>query len=120
MKTTVTLRKKKDFKNVFDQGRVFVSKTFVAHITENSFHHNRFGFVVSKKTGHAVRRNRAKRLMREVVRQNGMNMKKGYDIVLIARSALIGKKYIDVEKDFIHMIRKFGMIYECTEDECHE
>ena len=36
----------------------------------NNLNEKRFGFVASKKTGNAVKRNRIKRLFREVVRIN--------------------------------------------------
>lgn len=54
----------------------------------NGLTQSRVAFVVSKKVGGAVSRNRAKRLMREVVRKKFLAMIQGYDLVLIGRHAI--------------------------------
>lgn len=48
----------------------------------------RCGFVAGKKVGPAVARNRAKRLLREVVRSRKNDLAAGWDLVLIARAPL--------------------------------
>jgi ribonuclease P protein component len=45
----------------------------------------RFGFVAGKKVGSAVKRNRAKRLLREAVRANQGALAQGWDLVFVAR-----------------------------------
>jgi ribonuclease P protein component len=48
----------------------------------------RCGFVAGKKVGSAVRRNRAKRLLREAVRVRQDALAPGWDLVFVARSPL--------------------------------
>lgn len=45
----------------------------------------RIGFTASKKVGSAVERNRARRRLREVVRQEADRLRPGYDYVIVAR-----------------------------------
>ena len=45
---------------------------------------SRVGFVVSKKVGNAVVRNRVKRWLREATRHNYFLLKQGIDVVIIA------------------------------------
>lgn len=46
----------------------------------------RVAFIAGKKLGNAVVRNRSKRVMREVARENGLPLA-GYDVLLIATPA---------------------------------
>ena len=48
----------------------------------------RCGFVAGKKVGSAVRRNRAKRLLREAVRARQAALAGGWDLVFVARPPL--------------------------------
>lgn len=62
----------------------------------NSLPFNRYGFIVSKRVGAAVVRNRARRLLREAVRALDGELTPGFDIVLIARPALKGEPFAAV------------------------
>ena len=56
----------------------------------------RFGFVVSKKIGNAVIRNKCKRQMRESIRK--FKITGNHDLVFIARTPISGKNYQEITK----------------------
>ena len=68
---------------------------------------SRFGFVISKKIDkRAVVRNRIKRLLREVVRENLEKIPDGFDIVFIVRPNIVGKNYEEISIEFNKILSK--------------
>jgi ribonuclease P protein component len=60
----------------------------------------RAGFTATRRIGNAVIRNRAKRRLRELARLNlAKTARPGFDYVLIARSATLGRAFKDLESD---------------------
>ena len=70
----------------------------------------RLGVVTSRKVGGAVVRNRARRLMREVFRLHQRELAEPVDLVLVARPSIVGRGLDEVEKDFIAVMRRAGML----------
>jgi ribonuclease P protein component len=72
----------------------------------------KIGFVVGLKVSKsAVKRNRAKRQMREVVRlllKDG-KVKTGFMIALVAKPAILEKEYDDIEKDVVGVLKRAGV-----------
>lgn len=73
---------------------------------------NRVGITVSKKIGHAVVRNRAKRIIREAYRQleKEVPVKKGFLVVIVARDAIKDAKTPDVYNELKKSAAKVGLI----------
>jgi ribonuclease P protein component len=65
----------------------------------NSLGYDRLGIVASRRIGGAVRRNKAKRLIREIFRLN-KQQGSGWDIVVIARADLPDAEFSALEVDF--------------------
>jgi len=67
---------------------------------------SRLGVVTSKKIGNAVARSRARRLLRESFRLHQPDLARAVDLVLVARPSIAGRKFADVEKDFLQVLRQ--------------
>ena len=74
---------------------------FYAPIIEKS---QKFAVISSKKTGNAVKRNRNKRILRELLRLNQSKINKKYDIVLIAKNKMNDSTYNTIQDSFFKLI----------------
>lgn len=70
---------------------------------------NRLGLSVSKKVGGAVRRNRAKRIIRAAYSCVEGSLKKGFLIVISAKPDIVGKKSTDIERELRYAMSKLEM-----------
>ena len=69
----------------------------------------KLGVVTSKKIGGAVERSRARRLLRETFRQHQHELAQPVELVLVARNSIAGKRFADVEKDFLAALNRAGL-----------
>ena len=75
---------------------------------------NRIGLTTSKKLGGAVVRSRCRRIMREGLRaiEKEKELKKGFLIVIAARTAAVSKKSGDIKNELEVAFTKLGMFKE--------
>jgi ribonuclease P protein component len=71
---------------------------------------SRLGVVTSGRIGPAVVRNRARRLMRESFRLHEHEFAQPLDLVLVARPSISGKQFPEVERDFLTILHKAGLL----------
>ena len=75
---------------------------------------NRIGLTTSTKLGGAVVRSRCRRIMREALRllEKEKELRKGFLIVIAARSAAVNKKSTDIKRELDIALTKLGMYSE--------
>ena len=93
--TLFTIKKRSTFVMIRNQGEFIKSKNMNIQILHNQDLENSIGvgYTASKKIGNAVKRNRAKRIMRELARKIIINGKINSYYVLIAKSSLLDEKF---------------------------
>ena len=95
------VRRRVEFQQVFDSGLRVPSRLLTILVARREGSAARLGIVASKKLGDSVRRNRAKRLIREVFRLNQpLDRGAGIDLVVIPRRELFDASLNEIEKDF--------------------
>jgi ribonuclease P protein component len=88
-KTFPSVRKSRDFNYLFKKGQNLVTYAFVCYYKPNKRRTNRLGVMASKKIGNAVKRNRARRIIKEAFRlANPLFLEKTdkrHDFIFVAR-----------------------------------
>lgn len=103
MKFSESLKKNRDFKTVYNQGRSYANRYLVMYVMENHTDRNRIGISVSKKVGNSVIRHHLTRLIRESYRLHEDMFNSGLDIVVIARTTARDIKYHETESALLHL-----------------
>lgn len=71
---------------------------------------SRIGFVVSKKVGSSHVRSRIKRLLREVFRAQLPIIKPGFDIVVVARHAIVTEDYTGITATVVGLLKRARLV----------
>ena len=103
MKFSDSLKKNKDFQNVYNNGVSFANRYLVMYVLKNNTENNRIGISVSKKVGNSVIRHHITRLVRESYRLHEDMFDSGLDIVVIARVAARHVGYKEIESAVLHL-----------------
>lgn len=107
-----TLKKNSDFRRLYSKGKSAVNPYMVVYCRRNACGENRLGYTVSTKLGGAVVRNRVRRRFREIVRLRSPQLKRGWDLVIVARSRAVGAPYAKLDGAFLSACRALGLVKE--------
>ena len=100
LRRTQRLRNGGDFRRILRRGRRLDGPLFLARVLEGDSAHARIGLAVGRKLGGAVRRNRARRLLRECFRLESAQLLGAVDVVLIAKPELLACDLEQVRNEF--------------------
>lgn len=93
-----------EFRRILRKGIKHQSRHFTLHILYGQIGQSRLGIIATKKTGNAVSRNRAKRLLRETFRQHYLKLPSGTEIVAVTKRQMYGATLKEVEKAFLSAV----------------
>lgn len=109
MNKAVTLKMNFEFRRVYNKGNYSAGRYMVLYSIANNSGINRLGVTASKKIGNSVSRNRIRRLIKESYRLQGDTLKKGHDIVFVARIADKSTGLAEVRREMEHLAGKLGL-----------
>lgn len=93
------IRRRSEYLAVQGRGTRIHSSFFLLLVLPNRRSQPRLGITVSRKVGKAVVRNRIRRRVREVFRQNKAWFPAGLDVVVIAKRSAAGVSFSQVYED---------------------
>lgn len=95
----------KDFNKIFKEGKKIKSSDFQILILKNSLDYSRIAVKINKKVGKAYQRNKIKRILKEIFRNNQDKIQ-GLDIMIIPYRSILDKTYKEVEEEFLTAFQK--------------
>lgn len=94
----------KDIRQIYKYGKILRAESFEIKYVKNGLSISRICFSVNRKLASAPKRNRAKRLLRELFRLNKKKIPCGYDFLIIFKKEIIGKTFKALEKEFLELL----------------
>ena len=104
-----TLTKNKEFSRIYARGKSYVHPNLVLYVAKNRLGYTRIGLTATKKVGHGVHRNRARRIMRASLSEHLSQNIGGYDIILVGRARTPYLKSTQLSKTLAGLMRKAGL-----------
>lgn len=104
------------FRRLYYRGASASNRYLAIYCLPNRLKKRRLGLTVSAKLGHAVVRNRTRRRLRELYRALEPEMKSGFDLVIVARSAAVDADFAALGRALRTLCARLNLL----ETETHE
>lgn len=109
MKKFNRLKLNRDFRRLYAKGKNVASGCVAVYAVRSSRPYSRVGLTVGKGVGNAVKRSRAKRVLRVAFDNVSPMLSGSYDFIIVARNRIVGKKSDEVTRDLMNAITKLGI-----------
>lgn len=116
MQKRFRLQRPADFEQLHQNGRRWNHPLALLIINRTDLPNSRFAFSASRRVGKAVARNRAKRLLREAVRQHLTTISSGWDCLFIARSSTAQATFAEVEEAVLQLLSQANVIEQRSKE----
>jgi len=108
----VMLSSPRDFATIQDRGTSRSHPLLVARFLRNERDDTRFGLATGRRLGNAVVRNRARRRLREALRSKAGSIQPGWDVLIVARPALVTSEYRTIVEALDRLLGRAGILGE--------
>lgn len=98
------LIRRAEYDVVYREGRRRSSREFAVFLRPNGLELSRFGWSIKKALGSAVKRNRMRRRIREIIRLHRQEIAPGWDIVIHPRSTVALAKFSPLSEELLKLL----------------
>lgn len=103
------LRRNSEFGRVYTRGKSYVHPDLVLYVLKTRGKRTRVGLTATKKIGHAVVRNRARRVLKAAIDEHLDRDIGGYDLVFVARARTPLRKSWQVSRSVAKLFAAAGL-----------
>ena len=102
------IKKKKDFLFIYKQGKRYRGKHFILIYLPNNLNFSRMAVVAGKKKGNALKRNKIKRRLRALFRQNKALLEAPLDMIILAEKEVHSAPWQELQKDYAEALKSIA------------
>jgi ribonuclease P protein component len=104
-----------EYDAVYSEGRRRTSREFTVFLRPNGLQVSRFGWSIKKALGNAVRRNRIRRRLREILRLHRGEIAQGWDIVIHPRSSAATAEFLALSDELLKLLLRAERTHDHVE-----
>ena len=101
-----------DFAALQERGTIRSHPLLSARVRRTDLATTRFGLATSRALGSAVVRNRVRRRLRETIRAMLPSIRPGWDVLVIARPAIVGAEHTAIGNALARLLGRAGVLAE--------
>lgn len=105
MKEDIRIKNKLEFEDILTTGKKIKNDFFIIYYKDRKKEFSRFGITLVKKFGNAVKRNKYKRIIREIVRTNQNIFKKDNDYIIIVKKTCENANYNILKNSLVDLLK---------------
>lgn len=106
MNTKMRIKSADEFNDIIKTGTKIYSPFFIIYYKEKKLDNPRFGITQAKKFGKAYKRNRYRRILREIIRTNIKVFKNEYDYIIIIMKKCDTLNFKQIEDNLLKVIKE--------------
>jgi len=109
MKKTVSLKGNFNFKKTLKTGKYINGDTVTVYFVENKeCEKNQLGICIGRKNGNSVIRNRLKRWIKEIYKEEECKITKNYNIIFLFKKGVEGKtvSFLELKQEMEGLLKK--------------
>ena len=106
MNTKMRIKSADEFNDIIKTGTKIYSPFFIIYYKEKKLDNPRFGITQAKKFGKAYKRNRYRRILREINRNNIKVFKNEYDYIIIIMKKCDTLDFKQIEDNLLKVIKE--------------
>ena len=106
------LSQKQDFAALQERGTIRSHPLLAARVLRTELGITRFGLATGRALGSAVVRNRVRRRLREAIRLMQPVLQPGWDVLVIARPAIVGADHVAIGAALGRLLARGGVLAE--------
>ena len=106
MNTKMRIKSADEFNDIIKTGTKIYSPFFIIYYKDKKLDNPRFGITQAKKFGKAYKRNRYRRILREIIRTNIKVFKNEYDYIIIIMKKYDTLNFKQIEDNLLKVIKE--------------